>query len=61
MDKHSLIDHELLEQHYISQVNHAIATGRDDLVADLTYQRDAEVSRSTPLRALLKRAARHQR
>ncbi|GAA3398697.1 hypothetical protein GCM10020369_82820 [Cryptosporangium minutisporangium] len=61
MDKHTLLDQELLEQHYITQINHAIATGREDLVSDLATQRDVELARSTPLRALLKRAAGHQR
>lgn len=56
-----IMDNELLDQHYISQINRAIASGRDDLIEDLTDERDVEAARSMPLRALLKRAARHQR
>ena len=61
MDINATIDDELLEQHYISQINRAIASGRDDLIEELTIQRDAEAARSAPLQALLKRAARHHR
>lgn len=61
MDNHPTIDHELLEQHYISQINRAIAIGRDDLIEDLAIQRDAEAARSVPVRALRNRTARHHR
>ena len=61
MENNATIDHELLEQHYISQINRAITSGRDDLIDELASQRDAEAARSTPLRALRNRAARHQR
>jgi hypothetical protein len=50
-----------LTAHYISQINRAIANGREDLVNDLAVQHDLEAARSTPLRALLKRAERHRR
>jgi len=61
MNTYATIDHDELEQHYISQINQAIASGRDDLIEDLASQRDVEAARSMPLRALRKRAARHRR
>ncbi|MFI5958178.1 hypothetical protein [Cryptosporangium sp. NPDC051539] len=50
-----------LTEHYVSQINRAIASGREDLVDDLVTQHELETQRSTPLRALLKRAERHRR
>ncbi|WP_170324038.1 hypothetical protein [Cryptosporangium phraense] len=49
-----------LTEHYVSQINRAIASGREDLIDELTAQHDVE-TRSTSLRALLKRADRHRR
>jgi len=54
-------ERELIDQHYITQINQAIASGRDDLIDELVTMREVETARSTPLIALLKRAARHTR
>jgi hypothetical protein len=48
-----------VEAHYISQINRAIAGGREELVDELVALQEVEAASSTSLGALRKRAARH--
>jgi hypothetical protein len=52
-------EHNLIEEHYITQINQAIGSGRDDLIDELVTMREVETARSTPPLSLFKRAARH--
>jgi hypothetical protein len=52
-------EQDLIDRHYITQINQAVASGRDDLIDELVSMREVETARSTPLMSLLRRAARH--